>query len=80
MRDAYCVKTNATQYTQYDIRKTQYELWYPFVGEFARLIKEHSPVYVSHHLLPINANNALMPSISFGPGLTRLVPKTTTKR
>jgi len=65
------------QYTQYDIRKTQYELWYPFVGEFAGLIKKQNHVNVGHHLLMINTKNTPVPSIPFSSRLTQLLPGTT---
>jgi hypothetical protein len=50
---------------------------YPLVGESAGLIKEHKTIQVSHHLLTVQTEIALMPSVSFSGSLTQLVARTT---
>jgi hypothetical protein len=54
------------------IRYARYELRYPFIGEFAGLVKQQSLVYVRHHFLLINSDDALMSSIAFSGGLAGL--------
>ena len=65
IRDAYRIKADTMQYTQY-------ELWYPFFGEFAGLVKQQNLIYVRHHFLLIYSGNALMPSMAFSGGLAGL--------
>src|SRR4030042_1030960 len=60
----------------YTIRYTQYELRYPFIGEFAGLVKHQHRIYIRHHLLLINSNHALMSSMTFGNGLAGLAEAT----
>ena len=50
----------------------RYELRYSFIGEFAGLVKQQSLIYVRHHFLLINSDNALMPSMAFSGGLAEL--------
>ena len=72
-----CVVRITQQPTQYDIRKTLYELGYPFVGELAGLIKKQNPVYICHHLLSVNPKNPPVPSMAFSGGLAGLAEGTT---
>ena len=51
---------------------TQYELRYPFFGEFAGLVKHQHRIYIRHHLLLIYPCRTLMPSMAFGGGLAGL--------
>lgn len=54
----------------------QYELRYPFIGEFAGLVKHQHLIYIRHHLLLINPGHALMSSIAFGDSLAGLAEAT----
>ena len=60
----------------YSIRYKQYELWYPFISEFAGLVKQQSLIYVLHQSLLINSGNALMSSMAFSGGLAGLAEAT----
>jgi hypothetical protein len=55
---------------------TQYELRYPFIGEFAGLVKHKHRIYIRHHLLLINSNHALVSSMAFGNGFAGLTEAT----
>jgi len=63
----------ASTLTQYDIRKTQYQLRYPFIGELTGLVKEQCSIYVRHQLRLIDAEDTLVPSTAFGGGLAELL-------
>ena len=59
------------------IRYTQYELRYPSISEFAGLVKQQNLIYVCHHFLLIDSDNALMSSMAFSGGLAGLAEGTT---
>ena len=56
----------------YSIRYMQNELRYPFIGEFAGLVKHQYLIDVRHHFLVINSCNSIMSSASFSGGLAGL--------
>jgi hypothetical protein len=70
----------ASTLTRYDIRKTQYKLRYPFIGELTGLVKEQYSIYVRHQLRLIDAKDTLVPSTAFGSGLSELFRGTTQRQ
>ena len=60
----------------YSIQYKRYELRYPFIGEFAGLVKQQSLIYVRHHFLLINSDNSQMSSTAFSRRLAGLAGAT----
>jgi uncharacterized SAM-binding protein YcdF (DUF218 family) len=56
----------------YAILYKQYELRYPFIGEFAGPVEHQSLINVGHHFLLIGSDSSIMSSAAFSGGLTGL--------